>query len=91
MKKFNNIEYKEFSTEDGKNYCVSVRVKVNPYLVDVFRHLLQSENRKVVLGAYPQKEGVVEFDITDIRLAKEACEKVFKLADIKYEFVSIVD
>ena len=91
MKKFNNIEYKEFSTEDGKNYCVSVRVKVNPYLVDVFRHLLYSENRKVVLGAYPKREGIIEFDITDIRLAKDACDKVFKLADIKYEFVSIED
>lgn len=89
MKKFNNIEYKEFLTEDGKTYCVSVRVKVNPYLVDVFRHLLQSENRKVVLGAYPKKEGIIEFDITDIRLAKDACDKVFKLADIKYEFVSV--
>lgn len=91
MKKFNNIEYKEFSTEDGKNYCVSVRVKVNPYLVDVFRHLLYIENRKVVLGVYPKREGIIEFDITDIRLAKDVCDKVFKLADIKYEFVSIVD
>ena len=91
MKVYNGIQYKEYSVLGAKDYSALARIKVNPYVVSVFCRLLKEKNRETIVAASSLENGEIRFDVIDISYAKNACDKVSKLTDIKYEFMKIED